>query len=116
VFIGQVDEDATAMIPVERLDHHRISQPLRRGDGLVRGPHHLGTRNRDADLVHEPVCQLLVARDVDVDVAGLEVTVAQIRCWYLPCPSWTSDRRGSSRSTGIPRRTASWTIAPVDGP
>ena len=44
-----------------------------------------------------------------------EVIVARIRCWWTPCPNWTSEWR-SSRKNGMSRLTASSMSAWVDGP
>ena len=44
-----------------------------------------------------------------------EVIVARIRCWWTPCPNWTSECR-SSRKNGMSRLTASSMSAWVDGP
>jgi hypothetical protein len=43
------------------------------------------------------------------------VTVAWMRCWYLPWPSCTSDW-SLSRSHGMPRASAAFTSEAVDGP
>jgi hypothetical protein len=44
-----------------------------------------------------------------------DVIVARIRCWWTPCPNWTSEWR-SSRMNGMSRLTASSISACVDGP
>ncbi len=44
-----------------------------------------------------------------------EVIVARMRCWYFPCPSWTSDC-SFRRMNGMSRVTASSMMACVDGP
>ena len=56
----------------------------------------------------------LVAGQLHRDVRGAPITVAWMRCWYLPCPGCTS---GCSlrRSHGMPRSTAAHERA-VNGP
>ena len=64
----QIDADAAAMVAVQRLDHDRIADPVRRADGVIHIADDLAARNGDSDLVEELVGQLLVRGDVDRDV------------------------------------------------
>jgi hypothetical protein len=114
--VRQVDHHPPAVVAVERLQHGRVAEAAGGGDRLLPPADHRRAGDGDADLVQHPVGQLLVAGHLDGGVAVSLVTVAQIRFWWPPWPSWTSERRGSSRSTGISRRSASATMAPVEGP
>ncbi len=69
--IGQVEDDAPAMVAVQRLDRHRVADGGGRSGRLLLVADHLGARHRHAGRRQQLVGQLLVGRDVDAQRAGL---------------------------------------------
>ena len=69
--VGEVEDHAPAVVAVERLDRHRVVDPLRGRDRLVGVAHHLGARHRHAGPRQQLVGELLVRRDVDAQRAGV---------------------------------------------
>ena len=67
---AQVDRDAAAVVGVERLDHHRVPDPLRRRHRVVRGLHQPLAGDRKAEMGEEPVGLFLVGGQLDGDVRG----------------------------------------------
>ena len=61
----QVDRHATAVVAVQRLEHHGIADPAGHPDRVVGAADHLGGRHRQAGGGQQPVGQLLVGGDVD---------------------------------------------------
>src|SRR3954468_24166582 len=62
-FVPEVEADATAMIPVQRLQHDRIADPRGDGDRLVDASGDLPARRGDAYVLQQTVRQILVAGD-----------------------------------------------------
>ena len=70
VLVLEVEADAAAVVAVERLDHDRVADPLRRPDGLVGGAHGVLLRDREAGGAEQPGGEVLVGGDVDRDRGG----------------------------------------------
>src|SRR5215210_4234122 len=58
-FGPEVEADATAMIPVQRLQHDRIADPRRGSDRLVDAAGDLPARRGDAYVLQQTVRQIL---------------------------------------------------------
>jgi hypothetical protein len=112
---AKVEVDAAAVVAVERLDHAREAEPLRRGTA----PSSVSTTSaRGTGSPAESSSRLvrLLSDATSTPIADVrEVIVARMRCWWTPCPNWTSEWR-SSRMNGMSRLTASSMSAWVDGP
>src|SRR5918995_2243767 len=67
-FVPEVEADATAMIPVEWLQHDRVADPRRGRDGLFDAAGDLAAWRGNADALQQAVCQILVAGDGVGDV------------------------------------------------
>ena len=67
-FIGKIDHHAAAVVAVERLEDHRVTDAPRHLGGFGGGADDVGARHGDTDLVQQAIGQLLVAGDVDRDV------------------------------------------------
>jgi len=68
---GEVDRHPLAVVAVERLDDHRIAQPLGGGHGVLRPAHPLLLRHRQPEVAEDLVGQPLVGSDVDGGVTCL---------------------------------------------
>ncbi len=77
--------------------------------------HQFLLRHRQAEAGEDLVGLFLVAGELDGDCGVRPVTVAWMRCWYLPWPSCTSDW-SFRRSQGMPRASAARTSDAVEGP
>jgi hypothetical protein len=107
--------DAAAMIPVERLDDAREPDPPGGLDGRLLVVDHVRARDGQPAESSSRLVRLLSDATSTPIAEVSEVIVARMRCWWTPCPNWTSEWR-SSRMNGMSRLTASSMSAWVDGP
>ncbi len=88
---AQVEVDATAVVAVERLDHARVAEAPRGGEA----PSSVSTTSaRGTGSPAESSSRLvrLLSDATSTPMADVsEVIVARIRCWWTPCPNWTSE-------------------------
>ena len=65
---GQMDRDSPAVVSVVRLHHHRVADPLRRGDGVVLPLHQPLAGNRQAEVGQQAIGLFLVGGELHRDV------------------------------------------------
>ena len=69
--IREIEHDAPAVVAVDRLHGHGVTNRRGRGRGLVLGADHFRARDRDAGRMQQPVGELLVGGDVHPQRARL---------------------------------------------
>ena len=67
---GEVHRDASTVIRVVRLHHHRVPDLLRRGHGVVGVLHQALARHRQSQVGQDPVGLFLIGCELDRDVGG----------------------------------------------
>ena len=113
---GEADRDAAAMVAVVGFGHDREADAAAR-----RARPALPLCTSSCFGTGRPsVARILLVSSLSLAsstaMCGVRpVTVAWMRCWYLPWPSCTSDW-SFRRSQGMPRLSAALTSAAVDGP
>ena len=113
---SQVEVDAPAVVAVERLDHAREAEPRGRRQRRASSLSTTSARGTGSPAESSSWLVRLLSDATSTPIADVrEVIVARIRCWWTPCPNWTSECR-SSRMNGMSRLTASSMSAWVDGP
>ena len=58
--LGEIDRHAAAVIAVERLHHHRVSDALRRTNRILDSAHHVAPRHRQPGIRQKSLGQILV--------------------------------------------------------